>query len=330
MPDLIDMIKDKRDLSQSSIKLYTSQVKRLFGNFDPGLIKKDLKSPEKILEKIHSMFPSDNTRKSYINIAVVASKVLKMEEDIIEKYDKALSKIANDIYDQQKKQEVSKKNEGRILNKQKLDEVLQKTKKIAEIALKTFNKSKDEDPSDLEDFQDYLIVALYTLFPPRRNKDYVNMKVMNKQPEKIEEETNYLIGNKKRREFIFNAYKTRKTYGIQRFDVPQSLNLIFNQWLKMNKTGLLLIDVIDKRPMTANELTKTLNRIFKKHTGVKVSTTLLRKAYLTNKYGNEKTIREKEKDAKMMGHSREEASKSYIKPNAFEIEEDGENKIEDE
>lgn len=92
----------------------------------------------------------------------------------------------------------------------------------------------------------------------------------------------------------------------------------------MNDTGVLLIDVIDMRPLGANELTKTLQRIFKKYAGVKISTTLLRKAYLTNKYGDEKAITEKEKDAQMMGHSREEAAKSYIKPKAFELMDDDE------
>lgn len=94
-------------------------------------------------------------------------------------------------------------------------DVLEKTRKIADLSFKNYQKDKDDiDPSDLEDYQDYVVVALYSLFPPRRNKDFVNMKVVPKLPKDLEPETNYLVGSNKRREFVFNSYKTRKTYGV--------------------------------------------------------------------------------------------------------------------
>ena len=69
------------------------------------------------------------------------------------------------------------------------------------------------------------------------------------------------------------------------------------------------------KPITRIELSKLLKKTSEKYMGKSVSTTLLRKSYLTNKYGDVK--KEMEKDSKVLGHDVSTTGmKVYVKENA--------------
>ena len=65
------------------------------------------------------------------------------------------------------------------------------------------------------------------------------------------------------------------------------------------------------KPLTRIELSKTLIKYSQKYMNKSIYTTLLRKIYLSSKYGNMK--KELEKDNKVMGHSKEVALNTYVK-----------------
>ena len=60
-----------------------------------------------------------------------------------------------------------------------------------------------------------------------------------------------------------------------------------------------------------NYLTQTLVRITEKNLGKKISTTMIRKIYASDKYADKND--EQEKDSKMMGHSTANQNKVYVK-----------------
>ena len=64
--------------------------------------------------------------------------------------------------------------------------------------------------------------------------------------------------------------------------------------------------------MTKNGLTKFLYQVFAP-TGKKISSSMIRHIYLTDKYGDESSYKEKEKDAEKMGHSVGEQQRVYVK-----------------
>jgi hypothetical protein len=66
-----------------------------------------------------------------------------------------------------------------------------------------------------------------------------------------------------------------------------------------------------EKPLTRIELSKVLLKFSKAYMGKSISTTLLRKIYLSSKYGNMKE--ELEKDNKVMGHSKQVALDTYVK-----------------
>jgi hypothetical protein len=99
--------------------------------------------------------------------------------------------------------------------------------------------------------------------------------------------------------FVFNSYKTAKTYGQQQVEIPKELKTILNKWIKINPTEFLLFD-ISYKPLSNVKLNQRLNKLF----GKKVGVNMMRKSYLSDKYGdlidkkNELAI-----DMKLMGSS---------------------------
>ena len=65
------------------------------------------------------------------------------------------------------------------------------------------------------------------------------------------------------------------------------------------------------KPLTRNGISQLLLKTFKQRLGKNISTTMLRKIYLSSKYQNVKE--EMEKDAHIMGHSVETQQKVYVK-----------------
>jgi integrase len=74
---------------------------------------------------------------------------------------------------------------------------------------------------------------------------------------------------------------------------------LLQAYVKMNGMGILFKTSTGK-PLTRTELSKVLLKYSKKYMNKSISTTLLRKSYLSSKYGNMKD--EMKKDSKILGH----------------------------
>ena len=109
--------------------------------------------------------------------------------------------------------------------------------------------------------------------------------------------------------FIFNSYKTAKTYGKQEVDIPVKLKNIIAKWIKINPTEYLFFDA-NMNKLSAVKLNQRLNKIFN---GKKVGVNQLRHTYLTDKFADtikkEKAIADTMED---MGSSKE-MLKTYVK-----------------
>ena len=119
------------------------------------------------------------------------------------------------------------------------------------------------------------------------------------------DEDNYINKNK----FIFNKYKTAKTYGKQELEIPQQLKNILNRWIAINTSDYLLRDK-NGNNMTSTKLNQYMNRIFG---GKKIAVNAMRHTYLTDKY--KKTSEENKQlanDMSAMGSS-SNMEDTYIK-----------------
>lgn len=258
-------IKKKRPLiTKSSLKTYESILRNLYikifdkpiYDFDMSLFDKESDLVLKFLKDLPS-----NKRKTILSALVVITdnknyRDLMLED--IKNYNK-----------EQAKQE--KPNNDNWVEKDELDKLSNVLKHNANLLYKkgTLNNS------DLQDIQNYIILILFNgeFIPPRRSKDYVNFKIKN-----INKDDNNFID---KNFFIFNSYKTAKTYGQQKVEIPKELKTIINKWIKINPTDYLLFDS-SLNPLTNVKINQRLNKLLGKKAGVNQ----MRKTFLSSKYGD--------------------------------------------
>jgi hypothetical protein len=281
--EIIKYIKEKRpNISQSSLKTYESIIRNLYDKMgwknEPYDLKLFDKESNKVLEYLKNKEPKK--RKTILSALVVITDNKDYRElmlDDIKTYNKNHSK-----------QEIEDKE-----NWTEHNEVEKITNTLRHNANLLYKKNK-LTLNDLQEIQNYIIMVLFNgeYIPPRRSKDYVNFKIKNINKEK----DNYMNKN----EFIFNSYKTAKTYGQQIIEIPKELKAIINKWVKVNPTDYLLFDV-NLGPLSNVKMTQRLNKLL----GKKASVNALRKSYLSNKYdGLIDMNKDLEKTMKDMGSSR--------------------------
>lgn len=160
----------------------------------------------------------------------------------------------------------------------------------------------------------WLLLCLYTQSPPRRNNDYLYMRIVNANFDvaDLKEEFNYYMVREK--VFYFNVYKTAKIYSRQKVKVSKELAANIEKYMELNPyidrdepIQPMLIS-ISGVPDNSNFITRQLNSAL----GKKVSSSMIRHIYLTDKYGDIK--QEMDRVALDMGHSTGEQGR-YIKNN---------------
>lgn len=190
-----------------------------------------------------------------------------------------------------------------------------------ELRQKALNYAKDKQWDAL---LHSLVLGLYVWTAPRRNQDYLSMKIvrLGKKDNEAElsKEFNWLVLVPKDTptKFIFNKYKTAKTYGQQTLDLTALTTPekpLFDTILQYvrNHPGLkdkkvkeapFLVDDSGTEIVSANAITRILNKVFGKNIG----SSMLRHIYLSDKYD----ITEMKEDALKMAHSVSQ-QKEYLK-----------------
>ena len=200
---------------------------------------------------------------------------------------------------------IHEKNEKQANEWLTWEEISEKKSALKE-DISAFHSNKTITPGQYEKLLQFVVLSLYTDVPPRRNQDYLDMYVVKKHSEALDKTKNYY--DTTAHKFIFNKYKTAKTYGTQVMDVPDTeeapLVSVINMYLKHHplakgkaKEYKLLVKQDGSNLNHTNAITRILNRIFDK----KIGSSALRHIYLSSKYGD--TTKEMEEDAKEMGHS---------------------------
>ncbi len=290
--EIITKLKEKK-LSDNSIKLYMTILKNLNDKREIRNFK-FLEKPKKILEKI-----KDYKLTTQRNILIAIVSVLKnLGNDLYKSYYDLMIEYNKKIEDGNKNNE---KTETQKNNWMEFKDVENKFNEL---------KSKLKGSSNISEdmYNNYLnavVLGLYVLTPPRRSKDYTLMKV-SKDSKGLDDKYNWL--DLKKKQFIFNNYKTEKTYGQQIVDVPTELFELIKKYLKYKKDGegFLLVKFNGEKLKQDNSITRLLNKIF----GKRISSSMLRHIYLTNRFKD--VNKEMQDTALKMGHSVFQ-QKDYIK-----------------
>jgi hypothetical protein len=294
----------KPTLADTTKQMYLSKLKKINdGDFENLDFLKDWK---KVWSKISQLTTNLNTQKSFL---IVVSSVLadKPEYDEVHKqYKKVLMEY--NVLQKEQKNVSSDNQKEEWISKEELMGIYEKLK--SEL---TFAKRKIWSSEDFVKFRDFLILSLYLLQEPRRNKDYFFMKVGKKADDK----SNWLL--MKELQFVFNDYKTASKYGKQTIDIGEELYKILKVYLahhplKKEKSFNLLVNTDGTPLKNSNFITLTLNRLL----GRKIGVSMLRNMFLTDKFKGgvieqQKLMEDIKDTAEKMGTSLNVALNTYIK-----------------
>jgi hypothetical protein len=291
---LEDIIKERKSgISENSVKTYVSLLRALYYKHhekDSDMNMKWFSDEDTIIDILKDKAPS--SRKTYFSALLCVS-------DNTEKYRKQMMEDAVGYNNMIKEQ---KKSDKQTENWKSFDEI----KRIYENSfykIKPILNSKEplgkKEYANLEDFIILSLTCGYWI-PPRRSQDWCDFKIRNFNPK---EDNCIEKGN-----FIFNKYKTAKFYHEQVVAIPKGLKLILTKWIKINKGDYIIHDHYGNK-MTNVKLSQRLNKIFD---GLKISTSMLRHIYLTERLKDIPKLTELEKLAHDMGHTPMQAME-YVK-----------------
>jgi hypothetical protein len=309
MEDLTEIFTAK-NITDSSRKLYLANLIRLNGGQQPKNLK-FLSDVDAIKEKLQKYKP--NTQRSYIISIVSLLKGLK------EKQQKKFSKLYDTYYTILDEMNKALKDNTAKTDKEEKEWIGQDAVKAKlEEQMKVLEQIKDNKkltPEEYEKLLHLVVLSLFVLQKPRRNKDYQEAYITKKYKPEYGTEKNFLDLFKN--EFLFNNYKTQGTYKTQTCSLNPLLREIIDFYLKFHplksrfreKDALvpLLVDY-QGEPLTSNNaLTRMLYKIF----GSKIGSSMLRKLYLTDKYAD--VMKQMKEDVADMGTSTATAQNNYIK-----------------
>jgi len=284
----------EKGLSDTSVMLYMKNLRRLNAG-QPLSDFKFLERPQ-VIETFLNQY-AETTKRNFI-IAIVSALNLAGTSA---KHKKLYGEYYKMMMDKNKeiKENGGKTKEGMP----SWDAVLEKYNALKAKVLETTDFSKE---SAFNDLLKLLVTSLYVLQPPRRNGDYLEMKIVPTYSEELPQNVNYL--DTKKGEFIFNKYKTSKKYGEFRKAIEPELRAIVSLYLKhhpnlwegrkQKKEPVPFLVYRDGEPLhQLNSITRLINSVL----GKGVGSSALRHIYITEKYG--KVEEEKAKDAEAMAHS---------------------------
>ena len=285
MNTLMNDLKSKKDLKDTTVKNYIRSLK--IANCGENFTSLAFLNKKAQVEECISKY-KDGSKKSILT-AICSVLKLRSNEKLYKHYfDKLMS------YNQPPSNE---KTETQKENWIEWEDVL----KIKEqYALKN-----DTQENRLKS----MVLSLYTEMQPRRVLDYICMYVVPKLKADLSTDKNYLA--LKENVFVFNKYKTDKKYGQQVIEIPTQLRASINKYLAKHPLRdqaiyPFLINMANEPFKGSNSITMMLNRIFKR----KVSASMLRHIFLTQKYGD--NLKERQNDSEVMGHSLAEQA-NYVK-----------------
>jgi len=234
------------------------------------------------IKNLRMIYNNENTLKT---ILIPFVRLLSLAKN--DKLNMLYKKLSNEIIKINKDYEI--KRDDNDLKEEDKNKIISYDK---DLILENINK--------IENLEERALYGVYTLLPPRR-LEYSNVYLRTESfYNKEDKNRNYLLIFKKRPvRFIFNDYKTNKTFGRQELNIPEELSIILMEYIKSKKlkTGNKLFDY------TSNYLGITISKILLDVYGEKMSLNYLRRSYAT--YMNTLNISNNEKEVLsiMMGHS---------------------------
>lgn len=283
--------------SESSEKLYESQIMSFFkkSKFSPD--DDFLKKHKEVIEEVKQLYQNHHTQKNIFNSIIIYGRKINYSEKWLAYYAIEIEKLNNIIKSQVNTNEKTDRQAENWLSANEIKKIIEDLKK--------------EVPQNVSTYPQYrslmAFLAVYLQFNfPRRN-DWASMKLVTSEP--TNKDFNYMVmgGSSKTSKFIFNQFKTVAKMGAQTFQIPESMFYTLKVYKPIiqnfSKDGFLFIRK-DGEPLNTNEYTKFFIATMKEKTGKKVGTSLLRHIVISEKFAVDKDeLALRQQMAEQMGHS---------------------------
>ena len=310
--------KSRPQLKTSTIKQYEQNLNKLKKMFDTDNYD-FLSDTDEVMEKIGVLHYT--TQRNFLNAIIVLLLALNHDEKydkLVEEYGKIRDGFNTKYEEEQQSGVISDKQSKNFATTEEITEMInQMGVDLKPIKKKTVDQLTKKEKNLL---QAYVLFTIYSKYPMRNDVSMMSSifkREFNKKTPKEKEDNNYLVIHKGGMFFVLNKYKTSKKYEELRIEIEdKNVKKLLRYYIKMNGMGILFKSSTGK-PLTRIEISKTLLKFSERYMGKRVSSTLLRKAYLSGKYGGDGGLKDQleelKKDNKMMGHSQEVALDTYVK-----------------
>lgn len=259
--------------SKSTKTTFYQSLKRVEKIYDKPFIELRLSfidDPSSFCDEMDNSKYSENTKLTTLTSIL---KLLKIIDCPLPLYNKWLETLKEKTDERQKNDDT---------NLQKRLTVLMDFKTIKTLVYAEVEKYIKGD-YDLNDYKDFLILALFTIQIPVRVSNYVSMKVIDDE-EYVDNMGNFILINDNDYKFIFNRYRTSHILGRKELNVTDSnLQSLIDRWLgEYNKdsNNFLIISDKNRRPMNGKQIEKSIRLASEKIFKVPLTIDNIRASYM--------------------------------------------------
>lgn len=305
--DIPEIIKKERpNLKPISIKQYEAQlrkIKKIFNadNYD------FLKNPKDVEDKLSDLhYTSVRNLYNAVIILLMALNSNKKYDKLIKNYSDLRDELNDKYIEEQKSGIISEKQKPNFASMEEIEKMLKQLKSEVNVIKKKSKLNK----TDKSTVRAWVLFNMLIRIPTRNdasNMLYISQKDYKKLSDDDKKQHNYLVDERNNLKFIYNQYKTSKKWGELVVPVPADLKPMIRSYIKI--MDYKLNDNIF--PLTRNALSQLLVKTSKRILNKNISSTMIRKIYMSDKYSDMKE--EMEKDAKILGHDVSVGQSVYTK-----------------
>jgi integrase len=313
--DVTEKIQESRpNLKANSIKQYETHLNKLKKLFDSDNFD-FLSNPKDVIEKLEDKHYT--SKRNTLNAVIIFLMALNHDEkynDLINSYQKIRDEL-NDKY-------VEDQQSGKISSKQKdnfveLNEIMSMIDTMRKEIVKQNLKNKETlTGKEKELIMVFTIFSFLVEYPLRNDLSgmkYISKTDYNKLTEDDKKEGNFLVKNKNKLMMILNQYKTSKKYGEKVIEINPEISKVLRMYIRLTdkKIGDVLFTNSKDNAISRNGISQLLIKTSKKYLGKNISTTMMRKIVVSDKFAD---VKEEQKElANIMGHDVGTQNLVYVK-----------------
>ena len=299
-----ELTEARPNVKPNTIRQYEIQLNKLKKVFESDNWD-FLSKPEDVVDKLKgNKFTSQRNSYNAIIVLLMALNHDNKYDKLLEEYGKLRDTLNNKYVEDQQSGKISEKQKENFAELSEIQTMISQME--SEIKAKDLKKQNKLSGKEKELLTVYVIYSLLVRLPIRNDMagmELITKTQYNKLSDDQKKNTNYLVNEKSSMFMVLNEYKTSAKYGEKKIDVPKDLEKIFRMYIKLTnkQPGEVLFVSSTGKAISRNAMSQLLLKTSKKRMGKAISTTLMRKAVVSDKFGDMK--KEQKELADIMGHS---------------------------